>query len=424
MTPNRTTIRLATGVLVLLAAVPTFAQDLQGVQFGAPPEISPYERGPQPHEGYFFSIDELYWSISRPQPVPIGSPSTRRVAELVSEIAHDANSPPGLYAQIEQRDFFSAENTCRLTSKFVGGERIEFGRVEDGHGWMVSLFKLRDQNQGFELGTTDVNFDDPSFIHAVSRVTGEESTHHFLFGQVGVADVVTSAGTIIANVAVSDNLPVTFTNLQVRNQTQFWNVELSYLHRLKPLHYGGHFEWFLGARYLEFDDTFDVAGQGGVLDQSEWHNQVQNHIVGPQLGGRCFRQFTRLIFSSEARLTAGYNRQTYRLHGFLGTNMADPTNNNFALDGQALPVGWAGSEFNNCNTADEFSGVGELRFDLRYVLTRNIDVRVGWTGMWLGSIARASTAILYQVPSMQVDTSNNHENVFVHGIYVGVDVNR
>jgi hypothetical protein len=411
------------GVLVLLLAAPALAQDLQGFQPVAPPDISPYERGPQPHQGYFFSIDELYWSISRPKVRKIGGEGARTVVTFLDSVILPEPSPIGTTDFNPQFvDQTSTQDTSRLTSKFVGGERIEFGRVEDGRGWMLSLFKLRDQNQGFDAGTSDVFLNDPTTVTEVSFFG--ITTHGLLFGRVlgNPGRIVTSinAGPPPTNVFGPADflgpLPVTFDSLHVENRVRTWSVEMSYLGRLKPFHYGGNFEWFLGARYIELDEDFSVSASGGALDASNWTNRTQNHIVGPQLGARYFKQIDRLIISTEGRFLAGYNRQNIALEGQFGSNIV--------IGAVENPNGWPGGGFDTHASKDDFSGVAELRAELRYVVTRNIDVRVGWNGMWLGHIARPNGLIVYQVPTMDIDLSNRRQDVFIHGINVGVDFNR
>ena len=58
-----------------------------------------------------------------------------------------------------------------------------------------------------------------------------------------------------------DGLPVVFDDLFIQNKTQTWSVELMYIHRFKQFHHGGWMEFFAGGRYMEFDDTYNVAGK-------------------------------------------------------------------------------------------------------------------------------------------------------------------
>jgi hypothetical protein len=68
--------------------------------------------------------------------------------------------------------------------------------------------------------------------------------------------------------------------------------------------------------------------------------------------------------------------------------------------------------------------VVELRAGLRYKLTRAIDVGAGWTGIWVADVARPSSMINYEVPSMGILTEFNRQDVFIHGVSFTVTINR
>ena len=57
---------------------------------------------------------------------------------------------------------------------------------------------------------------------------------------------------------------------------------------------------------------------------------------------------------------------------------------------QIYPVGQANAT-NSAKHEFVFSPIGEWRFGAQYKVSQAINLRAGYTGMWLGSIARAST---------------------------------
>ena len=113
---------------------------------------------------------------------------------------------------------------------------------------------------------------------------------------------------------------------------------------------------------------------------------------------------------------AGYNRQNIFQEGSFGYTGISATTQK--------PVAWLGSEYSHRATINEFSPLVELRLDARYTITRAIDFRVGWTGMWVDNIARPNGMIEYAVPDMGIDTTRNKQSVFVNGVTVGFDINR
>ena len=124
-------------------------------------------------------------------------------------------------------------------------------------------------------------------------------------------------------------LPTLFNNVEFTNAIDTWGVEANYLHRFQTGHYGGTFEMFMGARYLEFNDNFNVSTGGGTatatsvpsfLAGSYWDTAAENHVVGPQLGLRWFKKQGRWTFSTEGRFMAGINYQNISQQVNFGPN--------------------------------------------------------------------------------------------------------
>jgi len=218
---------------------------------------------------------------------------------------------------------------------------------------------------------------------------------------------------------VLGDLPVRFDLVSIRNEVTTWGVELNYIYRMHPNHHGGIFELFFGARYLEFNEQFDVEAIGGTLDESAWYTSADNHIVGPLLGLRWFRKGDRWTWSTQGSFTAGLNRQNLFQNGFLGSHLDPTTPTQFAISRMGP------SRFTHTAYIDEFSPIVEVRVDFSYQVTSAISARVGWTGMWIDNIARASNIIDYEVPLMGFDLSRNAvDYVFINGVTFGVEVNR
>jgi hypothetical protein len=149
---------------------------------------------------------------------------------------------------------------------------------------------------------------------------------------------------------------------------------------------------------------------------THWETTADNHIIGPQIGGRYFQQAGRWVFSTEGRFTAGYNRQNLFQEGAFGYTGSP--------GGSFVPIGWLGSQYSHRATINEFSPVVELRLDARYVISRYLSLKVGWTGFWMDGIARPSSMTEYAVPEMGIDTTRNRQNVFVNGVTLGFEINR
>ncbi len=217
-------------------------------------------------------------------------------------------------------------------------------------------------------------------------------------------------------------LPLTFDTLLVQDNVSTWSVELNYMGRSEQLHNGGFFEWFVGPRYMEFDDTFVVIGTGGILDASFWSTKAQNHIIGGQLGARYFQKRGRWMLSGEGRFLAGLNCQNIHQTGRLGSQLTPP-------GGTGEPLVMGPTNISNTAYIHQWTPGVELRLDFRYQITRSVSFRAGWTGIFLDNMARASSMIDYTLnPNenfyMGILRDQNRQTVFMNGVTIGIDVNR
>jgi hypothetical protein len=136
---------------------------------------------------------------------------------------------------------------------------------------------------------------------------------------------------------------------------------------------------------------------------SRWELEAENHIVGPNVGVRYFKLAGRWMLNAEGRFLAGFNSQSIHL--------------NYQLV-------YPGTHGSAAEYQNEWSPLAELRVELRYLLTKAINLRVGWTGMWVDGIGRSPYMIDYILPEMRIVTTRNREDVFTHGLTFGLDINR
>ncbi len=390
-------------LLVLLLGLPASAQDMRDIQLFGPSDLSTYVGGSGPNEGYFFKYDGLYWSISAPRAEPIGKPGkTRNVYYNVTGGA----SPPDQMAV--QRDSFS---TAPFTAKFVTGQRVELGRVEGHHGFLVSGYWLNKQGQSCNAQDVSVVFEDLAF-----GPDGES----WLQGPVwGDGD-----GKLRTEPECLRNLPVTFDEMTISNRVNHWSIEWMYLHRFRPMSLGGFFEFFAGVRYLEFDERFKVDATGGILADSNWNTSADNHVVGPQLGARWANQRGRWTLNTEGRFFAGVNYQNIRQTGLIASewlpNQPAPT--------QGMPLYLYHTGFSHWRHNAEWAPTIELRVEAKWQWTKLVTFKAGWTGLYMDGIARASEMILYEFDAngqvMGITDDNNRRGVFINGLTLGVEVNR
>jgi hypothetical protein len=167
-------------------------------------------------------------------------------------------------------------------------------------------------------------------------------------------------------------------------------------------------------------DTLTGLGQSSPLQVGAWETDTFNNMVGPEFGLLFETQTGRWTFSSEFKFTAAFNWQNnlYRGSNFPDSIGADylratfnpsvtNTQNGTGGSAQALQLPppplflqiYGVGQSNATNAAEHrfvFSPIGEWRFGSEFKVSQAITLHAGYTGMWLGSIARASTNTAYK----------------------------
>ena len=191
-------------------------------------------------------------------------------------------------------------------------------------------------------------------------------------------------------------------------------------------------EWFFGPRFLQFNEQFDISATGpgpstssvnSLLANTFINTFAINNIVGPQLGLRWFISNDRWQFAATGKFLAGYNAQRVTEDGVVGTQLLDAFQNrviNFPFSLQETNLSYR-------LNLSEFSPVVEVRVEGRYQLTKNIYFHGGWTGMYIGNVARPAAMIDYTIhrsSALGLLPGENRDNVFMNGLSMGVEINR
>jgi len=165
-------------------------------------------------------------------------------------------------------------------------------------------------------------------------------------------------------------------------------------------------------------DTLTGRGLGTPLQAGAWETYTSNNMIGPEFSLLFESQQGRWLWTSEFKFTAGFNFQNnlYRGSNFPNSVGADylratfspsatnvtqgnnPNGTNITpntLSPPPLFLQLYGIGQNNATNAAEhrfvFTPIGEWRLGGQFRVSEAIRLHAGYTGMWLGSIARAST---------------------------------
>jgi hypothetical protein len=361
-----------------------------------------------------------------------------------------------------------------MESEFTSGGRFEFGRIQDGRGWMISSFNLSSQEQTFTGTNVSMNFENGpiGFVDIKGPVpttppTGPGNNSQFIgdgydddldgdgvFGRFG-RDRGTRAGQVfnppLDGIPDPENpgalpipidyddavqLPTVFQNLTIQNRASMYGVEAMRLWRLAIGPRGGIWEFFLGPRYINFRDYQSVYTDGpntnpryflNPIADASWYTDIQNDALLGQFGGRYAIQRDRVQLSLETRLFCGVNFQSFRQQGQFGTRyltvVPEGTANTTPLRDEVVN-GQLPHTFQHAAHSQTFIPGGEFRANLKYQVFRSVYLQLGYTGLFATNVARAAPMVRYNFPDMGLNEGNNKDNLFVQGVDFGVIVNR
>ena len=87
------------------------------------------------------------------------------------------------------------------------------------------------------------------------------------------------------------------------------------------------------------------------------------------------------------------------------------------------PLNLMPTGFSTASNRVTFSPIGELRANLNYQLFSQVSVSFGWSGIFLGGVARPSNMINYTLPNMGITTGGNKQYVLLNGVNIGITIN-
>ena len=148
-----------------------------------------------------------------------------------------------------------------------------------------------------------------------------------------------------------------------------------------------------------------------------WETIAQNQLIGPQAGFRFNHRLGRFTFISENRFMAAANVQSLSMAGRHGAL-------NVATSGLNPPAQIPANSFNSAIGGVQFAPLAELRLDVNYQVFRSVSLTAGWTGIFVGGIARSTERTVYSLPNMGLSPTTPRGDVFINGVNVGVVVNR
>ncbi len=168
--------------------------------------------------------------------------------------------------------------------------------------------------------------------------------------------------------------------------------------------------------------TINPSSTGFHWPNSSWNSLAENVLIGGQVGGKWYCRKGRWTFASEGRFLAAANFQNLNLNGVFGSEIQQG-DSPFEEAVDIIYPGVYPRAFESRRHEIEFSPVAEVRIDVRYQFTKAVSFKLGWTGLYVGNVARGSNMINYTAPNYGI-AGNNREKIFAHGVNFGVELNR
>lgn len=420
-------------------------QDFYDFQIFAPPDLQEYAIRPDPREGIFFTYDRTIWAVTPPQSrpilndffIPVQPLSPFAVAQLNNNLIRSGFPGSGLY--VFGSDPLRLDlNTNWMRTDIQWGNRFEGGWIYDDFGMLFNYFGSGPDSQAF--ATTN------SFAVNSPTTTFEQQA------VAGGGGLVNGGFPLVVSTITSESPPpdhVITQSLVQRNSTELTSAGFAWAVRRNLSSAGSGSirtaRFTFGPRYLQvadrysidysstqqpFDETSGATGAPTPLQFGGWDTSSYNNIVGPEIGFNYMFERGRWSIETDLRFTAGMNWQNtlYRGSNFpaaLGADyfrstytfantVAQGSNASNPIAAPPLFVQIYGIGQTNATNAAEhnfvFSPLGEWRLKGRYKVSKAISLNVGYTGMWLGGITRASTNTAFRADLKPVLVAQQNGN--------------
>jgi hypothetical protein len=363
------------------------------------------------NEGFFIQYDYAFWAVSAPNVTVIGDPNSERYI----------TTPDGstIYAQ-------NSMNTAWLGSVFGDGHRLEFGNVEQGQGWMMSLLHVKQSQSQTTAGALFVPTDQNGMLNGYYDGNGDgiddDLNGNGIYGRNGQYLTPPSGSgdppDAPAPVDTGDMVSwlVNFGSAHTNNVVEIQGFELMGIRRSMESNADTYWDLCCGVRFFQVKDRLSFAATGGFFDASSWNTEARNDIIGPQIGLRWNRSSGYFTFAVEGRFLAGVNFQRAEQAGYIASN-ADG-------DGQNEPVDLVPTGFNHTLSNEAFAPLGELRIETIYKVNPWFGFRVGYTGLVAGGISRAGEKVVYELPYFGLSDRASSEVIFCNALTLGAELNR
>lgn len=237
-------------------------------------------------------------------------------------------------------------------------------------------------------------------------------------GFIYIVDVDDNIIGIVTDFGDLARFNVAFDTMAVRNTTRTDGVELMKTWDIDTSHLPvkeqrNSFQFGLGARFFKMKDSFYWDGRGSILGRTYQETIADNQIVGPQIRAAWNQQHKRWNMGVDARCMLGYNVTDINQSAAVGEDLAP---------GQPNALLYMQPTYSNVGKQhNEFSPLVEVRAEARYQVTSALALKLGYTGIFVDNVTRASEVVVYRLPGLGI-RGGGEEDIFINGVDFGFEL--
>lgn len=275
-----------------------------------------------------------------------------------------------------------------------------------------------------ELSTRDAEID---WSEAAAARIGLRTGHSAI--EFGWWSLFSTTSTAIATSATGDldsvidfsELDVDFNSAmlhQLESQTEVHSFDISKRSRLSGWNSGLlQFSWMVGMRFTRLSDElrFHADSLNTVLGDAAgellYEIEVDNRLVGPQIGGTAYWQATPSVgLSLESRAGVYYNY----------IDMTQSASDNLGTS-QIISGPDAGRLFNIERTDEQAAALAEMQLQVQYRFRPRVSLTAGYRVFVASGVAVTNSQVPWRFGSLEASQTDASSSFLLHGLQLGMD---
>ncbi len=275
-----------------------------------------------------------------------------------------------------------------------------------------------------ELSTRDAEID---WSEAAAARVGLRTGHSAI--EFGWWSLFSTTSTAIATSATGDldsvidfaELDVDFNSAMLHHlesQTEVHSFDISKRSRLSGWNSGLlQFSWMVGMRFTRLSDELRFHADslntvlGDAAGEQLYEIEVDNRLVGPQIGGTAYWQATPSVgLSLESRAGVYYNY----------IDMTQSASDNLGTS-QIISGPDAGRLFNIERTDEQAAALAEMQLQVQYRFRPRVSLTAGYRVFAASGVAVTNSQVPWRFGSLEASQIDASSSFLLHGLQLGLD---